>query len=525
MRIARIPARWVVAATVVALAGPAVAPAPAYAAAHARIEGSGSSWASNAVNQWIADVQSQALQVVFTPSGSAQGRKDYSLGTVDYAVSDIPFQGYDKDTQQQDASLRPYAYLPITAGGTAFPYQIKVGGQMVRNLRLSTGTLAKIFTGVITNWKDPAITADNNGRRLPSMPIIPVAHSEGSGSTAMFTRFLAKQYPQIWQDFMAKHHGQAVQTEYWPGGTGRTVLQNGSDGVMNFIASAAANGAIGYDEYSYALNKNYPVAKLENSANYFTLPTQYNVAKSLTQAVINTNKNSTEYLIQNLDKVYTYGDPRTYPLSSYSYMILPTGTDAQDSKLTTPKRQTLTDFLYYAICTGQREMGPIGYSPLPVNLVKAGFDQIQKLKQADTAVDISRRDVSTCNNPTFDKSNPNANRLAEIAPLPDACDKAGAGPCGDTTSRGGSAAGGGGGGAAGGAAAGASAAAKVDPDTGQVVQGDTEGGGGDTAANQLAAARSNGLTSVLAPIAVLELLAVLLIPALLRHRRGRREGS
>ena len=32
---------------------------------------------------------------------------------------------------------------------------------------------------------------------------------------------------------------------------------------MNFVASAAANGTIGYDEYSYPLDKNYPVVKIE----------------------------------------------------------------------------------------------------------------------------------------------------------------------------------------------------------------------------------------------------------------------
>ena len=526
MRIARMAARRVAAIVAVALAaGLAVTPASAYAAGHDRIEGSGSSWAAGAVNQWVGDVQhQQGLQVVYTPTGSAQGRKDFALGTVDFAVSDIPYQGMENG--QLDQSNVPYAYLPITAGGTAFPYQIKVGGKKVDNLRLSTETLAKIFTNKITNWNDPAIAADNNGRKLPNLQIKPVVHSEGSGATAMFTRFLAKQHPGIWKPFK----GDNNQTEYWPTQAAdhrpdNTVLANGSDGVMNTVASAAENGAIGYDEYYYALNKNWPVAKIENSAHYFTLPSQYNVAKSLTQAVINMDKNSKEYLIQNLDKVYIYGDPRTYPLSSYSYMVLPIGTNAQDPRLKdNTKRQTLADFLYYAICTGQSDMGTIGYSPLPVNLVQAGFDQIQKLKQADPSVDITRRDVSTCNNPTFDKNNLNINRLAQIAPMPASCDMRGAGPCSATGSRNTTTKGGNNGGAAGGpgGAASASAALKVDPDTGQVVVDD--GGGGDAATNQLAASRSNDLTSVLWPIAGLELLAVLLIPAMVGRRGRRREG-
>ena len=44
----------------------------------ALIEGSGSSWAANAVNQWVADVASEGIQVVYTPDGDAQGRQDFA---------------------------------------------------------------------------------------------------------------------------------------------------------------------------------------------------------------------------------------------------------------------------------------------------------------------------------------------------------------------------------------------------------------------------------------------------------------
>ncbi len=113
-------------------------------------------------------------------------------------------------------------------------------------------------------------------------------------------------------------------------------------------------------------------------------------------------------------------------------MILPTGTNAEDSQMTTAKRQTLADFMYYSLCQGQKEMGPIGYSPLPINLVTAGFSQLAKLQVADSGVDLTQRDASTCNNPTFIPGQPTRNYLAEIAPQPAACDKSGAGPCGFT---------------------------------------------------------------------------------------------
>jgi phosphate transport system substrate-binding protein len=181
------------------------------------------------------------------------------------------------------------------------------------------------------------------------------------------------------------------------------------------------------------------VLKVENSAGYFTAPDQYNVAVALTQAKINYDQNPSHcaalgytppcYLLQNLDSVYVYPDRRTYPMSSYSYMIIPTASD--DPRMTTAKRQTLADYLYYSVCEGQGEMGPIGYSPLPINLVQASFQQVGVLKQADPGVDVTTKNVTTCHNPTFVAGQPNRNYLAQIAPQPPACDKVGAGPCGD----------------------------------------------------------------------------------------------
>ncbi|MFC6343172.1 substrate-binding domain-containing protein, partial [Nocardioides hankookensis] len=407
----------------------ATAPAVGAAATHALIQGSGSSWAANAINQWVADVANQGMQVVFTANGAAQGRKDYANRSNDFGVSDIPFHGADPTTGQEDSPRgRSYAYLPIAAGGTSFPYHVEVAGKLVRNIRLSGETIAKIFTSQITNWNDPQITSDNNGKALPSIPIIPVVHSEGAGVTNQFTRYLAKEYPSIWGPC---NGGKTVETEYFPlncgKSTGNQKAQAGSDGVMNFIKSAGANGSIGIEEYSYPLLADFPAIKVLNKAGYYTLPTQYNVAVALTKAVIDKDPSSPTYLTQNLDQVYTNPDKRTYPLSSYVYAIIPTASD--DSRMTTAKRQTLADFLYFSICQGQSEIGPIGYSSLPVNLVTAGFEQIDKLKDADPRVDLTQRDVSTCHNPTFIAGKPDVNHLAEIAPNPPACDKVGADPC------------------------------------------------------------------------------------------------
>lgn len=121
----RIRRAWLVGAflTIPALglvgAGSSIASA---ASTHTLIQGSGSSWAANAVNQWVADVQSQGLQVVYNPNGDASGRQDFANRTSDFSVTSLGYQGVDPASGISDTSQhRRFAYLPIAAGGTAFP--------------------------------------------------------------------------------------------------------------------------------------------------------------------------------------------------------------------------------------------------------------------------------------------------------------------------------------------------------------------------------------------------------------------
>ncbi len=400
--------------------GPATQPAAASEGDYQLIEGTGSTWSQNAINQWVADVSSVGIEVAYGGGGSSKGRRDFGEGTVDFAITEIPYQGSDPRTGQSDsANGRDFAYMPVVAGGTSFMYHLEIGGKLYEGLRLSGPTVTKIFTGQITSWDDPAITKDNNGFALPATRIIPVVRSDGSGTTAQFTAWMDDQYASDWRSYC----DCSGLTSYYPIGDG-FVAKDGSVGVAGHISASYGNGTIGYVEYSYALNDNYPVAKVLNNAGYYVQPTPSNVAVALTQAQINQDSSSDLYLTQILDGVYSYGDPRTYPLSSYSYMIVPTS--QADVRMNEAKGRTLGDFAYYFLCEGQQQAPALGYSPLPLNLVQAGFDQVKRIPWSDT----TDKNPSTCNNPTFDSANPESNLLAETAPQPEACDQEGAGPCG-----------------------------------------------------------------------------------------------
>ena len=128
-----------------------------------------------------------------------------------------------------------------------------------------------------------------------------MVRSDGSGTTAQFTTWMDKEYPSLWRAF----YGKAGLTSYYPR-EGRAIGQSGSDQVMNTIAGFAGNGTIGYVEYSYPVNKDYPVVKVLNKGGYYVEPTQYNVAVALTKAKINQDKSSPLYLTQILDDVYRH---------------------------------------------------------------------------------------------------------------------------------------------------------------------------------------------------------------------------
>lgn len=531
--------------------------APVASAVGEAISGSGSEWSFPIVRQWGADVAVQGTNVNVAGGGSSLGRAQFAGGNTDFGNSDIAYQGYDARTHSIDRSSRPYAYIPIISGGTALMYSLYDGRNRVDNVRLSGETIAKIFTGVITMWNDQQITGDMNGHELPAKKIQVLVNSAGTGTSYHFSDWLSKRYPDLWQRFS----GVTKPTSYYPSDRAPNFSgSNGDDRIAKKIEGGSdADGFISFVQYSYPYSQHWPVAKVANVAGYFTEPTPQHVAFSLQRAHINYDKSDIQqYLTQELSDVYTGDDPRVYPLSSYSYMIIPI--DQKDNHETPGKAQTFANFTYYALCDGQAQARRLGYSPLPYGLVAAAFEQVPKFSFMEPRF-RSNQDPKTCDNPTFDRNDLSVNVLARDDKKPDECDRAGQGPCGASPNLGGgtgagpgggtstgagssNGAGGGtngpaandaGGGTNGAGATGASgdgaAASAADP--GAATDSTGSGTGTGTAAtgksSELAAFRSQGMTAVLGVLAAIELVLVLLLPAIVgrvvTRRRTEREGN
>ena len=407
-------------------------PGRARADSYVPISGAGSTWSQNALNQWISDVSQYGMRVNYAGTGSSDGRSQFIHGTVDFAASDIPFQTNPQDgSQPEQPAPNSWAYMPITAGGTVFMYNLHIAGQRVTNLRLSGENIMKIFSGQITMWNDPAIQIDNPQLALPARRVVPVVRSDGSGSTAQLTTWMINQFPSIWNQYChtAGRAPACGVTSYYPTVPGM-VAQAGDLGVAGYVSQNYAEGAIGYVQYSYALNSGFPSVSMLNSAGYYTQPTPQAVAVSLLNAKVDTQdvNNPQLYLTEDLTGVYTDPDPRTYPLSGYSYLILPTAQYSQGGQsFSSLKGHTLGAFAYYSMCQGQQESSRLGYSPMPINLVQASFDQIKKVP----GVAVQNINIQSCNNPTF--SPDGTNLLAKTAPYPPACAKKGPVQCSSGT--------------------------------------------------------------------------------------------
>ncbi|MFD0638193.1 substrate-binding domain-containing protein [Catenulispora yoronensis] len=184
--------------------------------------------------------------------------------------------------------------------------------------------------------------------------------------------------------------------------------------MSGYVASASGNGSITYVEESYARNKGFPMVKLANDAGYYTAPSPQAAAVALSQS-------SVDPATGLVDPTGTYSgtDPRSYPLSSVSYAIVPTSTNEPFSA---NKGQTLGDFLTYGLCEGAQHLDLLGYAPLPANLTQYSLQGIPSIPGASTR----GADPAQCAAPST--------AILATAAQPSPCDRVGA-TCGGPPTR------------------------------------------------------------------------------------------
>jgi len=305
------------------------------------LSGQGSTFQQNIQKQWTSDFAQKCsgAQISYEGTGSGAGIQQFGSGTVDYAGSDAVM----KSDEQAAANKRcngTAIHLPVTAGGIAIIYNVKG----VTSLKLSAPTLAGIFNGTIKTWDDAKIKADNPGASLPSTAIKTYHRADGSGTTKVFTGFLAADAPNDWKLGSDK-------TINWPSGQ----AAKGSDGVVAGVKQT--DGGITYAEVSFAKQNSLPTASVKGSAGDYTDISADTVSKSIDSGFSVTGTGND--LAGNLDYTKMTG----YPISTVSYVIAcEKYSDANRAKL-------LKAFLTYDVTTGQQAADSLGFAPLPQDLV------------------------------------------------------------------------------------------------------------------------------------------------------------
>jgi phosphate transport system substrate-binding protein len=185
--------------------------------------------------------------------GSSGGIKQIKAKTVDFGATDNPvkFEDLEKDGMVQ---------FPAIIGGVV-PV-MNVDGVKPGELKLDGPTLADIFQGVISDWGDKRIALMNPGVKIPSGPITVVHRADGSGTTAIFTDYLAKT-STLWKDAVGA--GASVK---WPAAS--SVGGKGNEGVAANVSRV--KNSVGYVEYAYAKKNKMTHIALKNKEGNFVQP-------------------------------------------------------------------------------------------------------------------------------------------------------------------------------------------------------------------------------------------------------------
>jgi phosphate transport system substrate-binding protein len=319
-----------------ACGGGSSAPAGGTATAPAavRLQGAGSTFDTPLFSKVFDSFEKDTgIQVNYQSIGSGGGVQQLTKGLMDFGASDYPLN--DEQTKAAEASGGPVVHVPVTMGAVSVGYNLPVDG-----LKLDGDTLSGIYLGTITKWNDPKIAAINPGVTLPNTPIAVVHRSDGSGTTFIFTSYLAAVSPE-WKSKVG-----ASGAVNWPTGVGA----KGSEGVSGQVTTTP--GAIGYFEMSYAKENNIKSAVMQNQAGKFVEPSVAGAAAAGAGAANN--------MPADLKAVFVNapGDG-SYPIAGFSWIVV------FKNQKDPVKGKELVQMLNYVVTKGQEAAEPLFYAPLP----------------------------------------------------------------------------------------------------------------------------------------------------------------
>jgi phosphate transport system substrate-binding protein len=314
------------------------------------INGAGATFPFPLYSKWFSEYNKlhPDLRFNYQSIGSGGGIKQITEKTVDFGASDSPMN------DGEVAKAPGIMHIPTVLGAVVVVYNGAPAG-----VKLTPDLLADIFLGKITRWNDPKLQSVPGQPKLSDVAITVVHRSDGSGTTGVFTDYLAKVSP-AWKTTVGQ--GKAVK---WPTGLGG----KGNEGVTGSVKSTP--GSIGYVELAYAKQNSLTMASIKNlDGNFVT-------------ASIETTSEAAAGVEVPADfrvSITNAKGKNAYPISSFTYVLIyKEQTDAAKGK-------AIGQFLWWAIHDGQKLAGPLDYAPLPKPVVAKVEQALRTITAAGKSV-------------------------------------------------------------------------------------------------------------------------------------------
>ena len=313
------------------------------------INGAGATFPNPIYSRWFSEYNQQhpEVKINYQSIGSGGGIKQVTDGTVDFGASDIVMT----PDQISSAKVKVVA-IPSVLGAVVPVYNLP---GMSAELKFSQDALAGIYLGKITKWNDPYLTRENPGVNLPDKPILVVHRSDGSGTTFIFTDYLAKISPE-W-----KSKGLQGGSIAWPVGIGG----KGNEGVAAMVRQAPYT--IGYVELIYAEQNKMQFGMVRNHDGKFVKASTGGVTAA---AAADAKLIPADYRVSITDAP----GAESYPISSFTWLLIPS--PAKDAA----KGKAIQGFLLWMLEHGEGEAAGMTYAPLPKAVADRVRQTISQLK-------------------------------------------------------------------------------------------------------------------------------------------------
>jgi len=320
---------------------------------NSQINGAGASFPAPLYTKWFSEYSklNAGVKINYQSIGSGGGVKQLTEGTVDFGASDSPMTEEELKNAETKNNTK-VIHIPATIGAVVISYNLP---ELTKPLNLSGEVIAEIYLGVIKKWNDPKIAKLNEGVSLPDKEIITVFRTDGSGTTFIFTDYLAS-ISETWK----KDVGVSKTVKFPVGQGGK-----GNEGVAGVVKQMPYS--IGYVELIYAIQNKLGYANIKSADGEFVTPSLESVTKAAEVSLPNMPESLTSSIV----------NPKgagAYPISSYTYLLLfESGKDAG-------KQKTIVDFIKWALGDGQKFAKELGYSPLPADVSKKALEKLEKIK-------------------------------------------------------------------------------------------------------------------------------------------------